>query len=316
MKRPFAVVLAVFGFLLAGLALGSGDARAGGDAQSGRSDDGNTRRIERKVVVLGDHGTGAFLGVTLEDLDDPGAHGVQVRSVEAESPAEEAGLETGDVVVRFDGERVRSAAQLARLVRETPAGRSVPIEVTREGASRTLTATLGDRSPHRMQGDDEEGVFVPDTDFDITVPEPFPPHAPGHPLVGPGPYVFKWRGPGDDSFAKPWVAARPTRLGLRYMDLGEQLAAYFGVKQGEGVLVTSVEQDSPAAKAGLKAGDVILEFAGSTIGHGRDLREQVRDTKGGDEVTLKVQRQGKPVDLKVKLAERPEPRHRDTGVSL
>jgi len=315
MKRSVTMVLAVFGFGLAGLALGSGAARASGD-EKGRSSGDKVKKVERERVVLGGHGTGAFLGVTLEDVEGIGAHGAEVRSVEEDSPAEQAGLEKGDVVVRFDAERVRSAAQLARLVRETPAGRSVPIEVTRDGASRTLTATLGEGSPRWVDRDDDGGVIVPDMDFDITVPEPFPPHAPGHPLVGPGPYVFKWRGPGDDSFAKPWIAAPPTRLGVRYMDLGEQLGAFFGVKEDEGVLVTSVEQDSPAAKAGLKAGDVILQFDGKTVGHGRDLREQVQGAKGGEEITLRVQRQGKPLDLKVKFAERKEPRHRETGVSL
>jgi serine protease Do len=313
MKRWVALLLTVVGIGVA--VLGSGAARVSGGATSPDSDD-KVERNEHERILLGRPWPGAFLGVRLEDVEGTGARGAEVRSVEQDSPAEKAGLEKGDVVVGFDGERVRSAAQLARLVSETPPGRSVPIEVTRNGASRTLSATLGKSAPRFMGGDDEGGVFAPDTDFDITVPEPFPPHAPGHPLVGPGPYVFKWRGPGDDSFAKPWRADRPTRLGVRYMELGDQLGAYFGVKENEGVLVTSVEEDSPAAKAGLKAGDVILQFDGKTVGHGRDLREQVQGARSGGEVILRVQRQGKPLDLTVNLAKRPQSRSRETGVSL
>ena len=109
-------------------------------AQAGeRSSD--EKRIEKRVVIR--HGGGGFLGVGLDDVEGE-ARGAKVGSVRTESPAAKAGIKEGDVVVRFDGEGVRSAAQLVRLVGETPAGRSVAVEVLRAGKAEKLTVTLGE----------------------------------------------------------------------------------------------------------------------------------------------------------------------------
>jgi serine protease Do len=94
------------------------------------------------------------------------------------------------------------------------------------------------------------------------------------------------------------------------MEIGEQLAGYFKVPGKTGVLVTSVDADGPAAKAGMKAGDVILKFDGKAIEDGHDLREAVSDAEGGKEVAVTVQRDGRPLDLKVTLAKPEEPRFR------
>jgi len=316
MKRWVTALLGVGAIATGGLALGTANARAGGDSGKARSNDRIVREIEHKVVELPGMREESYLGVRLENPEGEEARGAVVRGVEDDSPAVKAGIEKGDTIVRFDGETVRSASQLARLVRETPPGRSVKVEVLRDGASRTLTARTGEARNRWVAKNDDEGFFVPDTDFDITVPEPFPPHQPGGtPFVGPGPHVFRWKGPGDNTFALPWLA-EPMRLGVQFMELGDQLATYFGVAKGRGVLVTSVEADSPAAKAGVQAGDVILEFDGHAIEDGADLRLQVRDAEGGDALAVKVQRHGKPLDLEVTLAERESPHHREAELSL
>jgi len=317
MKRWGAALIGMGAIAVGGLALATVDVRAE-DSTSGKQ--GSSKRvekqIERKVIDLPGMGEGSYLGVRLESPEGADARGAVVRGVEDDSPAEKAGIQEGDTIVRFDGETVRSATQLARLVRETPPGRSVKVEVLRDGASRTLTALTGE-SGNRWVARVDENAFVPDHDFDVTVPEPFPPHRPGAgPFVGPGPYVFRWKGPGDGGFATPWASLGPMRLGVRYMELGDQLASYFGVDAEHGVLVTSVEPDSPAEKAGLQAGDVILEFDGEPIEHGADLREHVAEAEGGGPLSVKVQRRGKPLDLEVTLAEREGPGHREADVSL
>jgi len=316
MKRWIAALLGAGAIVVGGLALGSTNARA--EAESGKSSDNRfVRKVEHKVIDLRGIGEGSYLGVRLENPEGEDARGAVVRGVEDDSPADKAGILEGDTIVRFDGETVRSATQLARLVRETPPGRSVKVEVRRDGASRTLTALTGESGGRWVARSDDDDDVVPDTDFDITVPEPFPPHHPGGtPFVGPGPHVFRWKGPGDGSFALPWTDRAPMRLGVRYMELGDQLATYFGVDADHGVLVTAVEPDSPAAKAGLQAGDVILEFDGKPIEHGADLREHVADAEGGGALSVKVQRHGKPLDLEVTLAARESPRHQEADVSL
>ena len=308
MNRVSALALAVPVALLAGLALGPGDARAGAN------DEEKDRKAEKRVIVR--HARGR-LGVSLDETEGD-VRGAKVRSVVAGSPAEKAGLKEGDVVVRFDGEAVRSASQLARLVRETPADRSVPIEVTRGGSRQTLTATLaeGERGLRAFGGDGGDFAFDA-PDFDIQVPEPpgapAPPHAP-HALVAPHAWAWGNEGLGDRSFR--FLRGGPRKLGIEYVEIGEQLAGYFKLAGKSGVLVSSVDADGPAARAGMKAGDVVLKFDGKAVEDGDALREAVSAAEGGKAVTVTVQRDARPLDLKVTLAKPEEPgfRHLSTGI--
>jgi serine protease Do len=309
MQRSTALLLSVLLALIGGLAFGSAGVRAQ-ERELEEGDDGRT--IEKRVEVVR-FGGGAVLGVGLEEVEDE-TRGARVRSVESESAAEKAGIQTGDVITRFDGESVRSARQLARLVRETPPGRAVEVEVRRDGAPKTITATLAER-PHPLHqrfhlGD--EDVFVPDLeDFDveIDVPEGLP--------HGPGPHVFRWHGDDDRDFTVGWPPPRP-RLGVFLLEIDGQLAEYFGVPGDRGLLVSSVSDGSAAEKAGLEAGDVILEFDGRKIETSRDLRKLVRDAEGGRSVTVKILRDEELRDVEVALPEREAPRafRRSAGVRL
>jgi serine protease Do len=102
------------------------------------------------------------------------------------------------------------------------------------------------------------------------------------------------------------------------MEIGEQLAGYFKLQAKSGVLVTSVDEDGPAAKAGIKAGDVILKVGGDAIADGDDLREALSEAEGGSEVAISVQRDGRPLEVKATLAkpESPKKRREARGVSL
>jgi serine protease Do len=248
------------------------------------------------------------------------SRGATVRSVAEDSAAEKAGIKEGDVIVRFDGETVRSASQLSRLVSETPAGRAVAIEVTRDGATQKLTATLAEGGQHfRFHGPDgvkEWSFDMPE--WTMEPPDaPLPPPAPGAPrAVRPprAPRAFAWKGDAD-VFAIQRFG--PRKLGIEYMELGEQLAAYFKAGSSS-VLVTSVDEAGPAAKAGVKAGDVIVKLAGATVSGGDDLRQALSDAEGGSEVAVTVLRDGRPVELKVTLAKPDDriKRREARGVSL
>ena len=321
MKRLAALALGVPAILLAGLALGPGGVRAGETDQDGQ-------KIEKRVVVR--HAGGSRLGVGLEDTEGD-VRGTKVRSVEEGSPAEKAGIKDGDVIVRFDGEAVRSASQLARLVGETPAGRSVAIEVTRGGATQKLTATLAEGSSrvrvfsgNGLPGMHEFNFEMPE--WDVEAPEPpeppspphapMPPHAPKAPRA-PMPHAWSWNSDDGHDMVFRMLGGGPRKLGIEYMEVGEQLAGYFKLGGKTGVLVSSVDAEGPAGKAGMKAGDIVLKIGTKAIQEGDDLRDAVAAAEGGTEVTVSVQRDGRPLDLKVTLAKsETKMRRRSTGVSL
>lgn len=111
-----------------------------------------------------------------------------------------------------------------------------------------------------------------------------------------------WTQFGDDD-ATWTMAAGGAWLGVQVRDLGEQLGAYFGAKDG-GALVESVVEDSPAAKAGFQAGDVILALDGEKVADPDDVITTVRGKEKGETIEAKVLRKGKEMTLKAELAER------------
>lgn len=289
------------GMLLAAAALAAGTftapnvARAAGDDEPGR-----------RVEVFRFAGSGARLGVDIEDVrgDDLSRlklaeeRGARVQAVTKGSAAEKAGLRENDVILAYQGEKVWSAAQLRRLVRETPPGRTVSLEVSRGGALQRLSATVEETKGDEMAlGDDA-------LHFDVPMPAmpPIPPMPPVDRLLEDGGrgrrFLFRER------------VERPGRLGLTYQEVSGQLARYFKVDDGA-LLVTEVDADGPAAHAGLRAGDVIVRIAGKAVDDPDALLRALDDVPSGGDVTVTVQRDGRPVELKVTpRAERPrrEPR--------
>jgi serine protease Do len=274
-----------------GLALGISALLAAGFNLAPAASGAEARRVE--IVRMG----GAHLGVQLADVGKPDVarlklseeRGALVKSVDSDTPAEKAGLKEGDVILRYQGEAVQGAAQLARLVRETPPGRTVSLEVSRGGAVQKLSATL------------EEGKGGPLRLGDIEVPTPPMPPMPPMPPIPPD--AFRWE---DGLWGKghamlfPRHGHGPRRLGIEYQEVSGQLARFFRLPDERGLLVTSVDEDGPAAKAGLKAGDVILKFGSKDVRNAEDLRHEVMHA-ASQEVTITVQRDGKPLDLRLKL---------------
>jgi serine protease Do len=235
---------------------------------------------------------GSRIGVSIRDLDDGDAKaakgataGVVVEEVSADSPAQKAGIRKGDVIVEFDGERVRSVRQLTRLVQETPSGRAVSAILMREGQRSTVTVTPSDGGRYSFEGLDDLAEWGREFRYKIA---PRAPAAPKPPTP-----------PAPPSFAFEGLLGRAGRLGISIDSLSPQLAQYFGTK--DGALVTSVTDDSPAAKAGLKAGDVITGFNGNTIGDPQELRRRAQSLNDGDEFTITAMRDRKPVTLKGKI---------------
>jgi len=229
-------------------------------------------------------GRGAEIGVQVAEGK---TEGVLVEEVRPDSPAEKAGLKKSDVIVEFDGERVRGTRQFGRLVQETPPGKTVKATIVRDGQRKNVEitpqdsrGTLGDR--FRIDGDrfriDGDMLRRQLPDFD----------------------AFRWqlpRGPFNFDFDFPGVMSG-RRLGVTVDPLTDQLAQYFGTVAG--VLVTSVADGSAASRAGLKAGDVITSIDGQPVHSTDDLIRATRDAKD-DEVTIEIVRDRKTSSVKATL---------------
>lgn len=256
----------------------------------------------RALEILG--GRGSQIGASIRDVDEDDAKsarlaaqtGVVIEDVAEDSPAAKAGLKRGDVVVEFDGERVRSVRQFTRLVQETPAGRKTQTSVMRDGQKVNLTVEPRESSGFNMFGNLDNVRVLGDLgrDFNLDVaPSPARPARPGVPVPPAPPAAPMF--PDIESFV--WRSGNG--LGITAGDLSDQLAAYFGTK--DGVLVTSVADNSAAAKAGVKAGDVITSFNGTDVTTPSDLRRRVQRLQDGDEFTVGVVRDKKSLTLKGKL---------------
>lgn len=236
---------------------------------------------EEHEFFFGDDG--AWLGVVLTDVTaerarelklPSGDYGVRIESVEDDSPAAQAGLAKGDVILEFDGERVRSGSQLRRLIRETPSGRSVTIQISRNGQTQTLQAQLKQRKPFSMHMPEMNIQPFGEKNFDFR-------------LFTPGP-----------------------RLGISGEDLTQQLAGFFGVKAGKGVLVREVESGSAAEKAGIKAGDVITRVDNTAVSSPDSLRRALpHEFEGTKKVQITIVRDRHEQTLNVNLQAPESPMH-------
>ena len=257
---------------------------------------------------------GSRIGASIGDVsaDDVQARkltsesGAIIRDVDDDMPAAKSGIKAGDVIVEYDGEKVRSARQLTRLVQETPSGRKVPTVVTRDGTRMTFTLTpeaatmpsvysfsapLAPRSPRPPRA--PRAPRAPYFDHDFEMPElPEMPEIPEMPEMPdmPLPRVFVM--PRMEMFGGG-------RLGVSIQSLSDQMATYFGVD--DGVLVTEVDEDSAASKAGFKAGDVITKINGTVVEDTGDLMRELSGASG--EVSIEIVRDRKAQTLKATLEE-------------
>ncbi len=231
--------------------------------------------------------SGGWLGIYMQDIspdieeamDLSSDEGVLVTEVVKDSPAEKAGLESKDVIVGFTEEgrgifeKVEDASQLKKMVQQSSPGEVIKLKVSREGKEKVLTVTVGK---------------VPENDFYsqrvIKVPR------------------AKAKDKALDTYL--FTFSSGSRIGVKVQDLTEQLGDYFGVKDGEGVLVTEVEKDMPAQKSGLKAGDVIVAVDGKKIEDSGELISAISDKEKGDKVDIKVIRNHQPQTFAVEVAER------------
>lgn len=232
------------------------------------------------IAILMDGGN--FLGIIPEDVNRENMsrynlrepRGVAVAKVVESGPAARAGLREGDVILRFEGEPVNSIRKLNRLIDESAPEQTVRLTVSRQGSEQELSVTLGKRKD-----------FPPATGMLRPALPPAGALRSITPMMPEG---------GNFSFA----LGMTRRLGVGTTQLTKQLADYFGVGGGRGALLTSVDEASPAARAGLKAGDVITEVDGQAVGTAGELARALNRRSDG-EVTLRIVRDKKERTVKV-----------------
>jgi serine protease Do len=238
-------------------------------------------RAETRVFSMAFGGDGGYLGVQTTEVtkDNFGKFGLrEVRGVAIEkvvegSPAAAAGLQTGDVIVRFNGEEVTSVRKLTRLIGEVDPDHQARVTVIRGGSERDLTATLGKRPTPKF----EEGSFA--QTFPRMERVPMPP--------GEAPRVFSVPAPNAPDQPFVWRTGSRRQIGVGITPLTKQLAEHFGVDSG--IMISDVRKDSPADKAGLKAGDIIVEVEGKPVDDQGDVLRAISEKKEGD-VSLTIVR--------------------------
>lgn len=226
-----------------------------------------------------------FLGVSLQDLDRElrdsygyQGNGVLVSDVVPDSPADKIGVREGDIILRIEDDAVSSADQLTDRIRAYKPGTLVGVTVVRNGDTKYLgRAEIADLGTAR----DENGSLWTPAPPPRAPRAPKPPKPPKTPRIHiaptPGVHAFNFSGRG--------------RLGVETHDLTADLAPYFKTTADGGVLVLRVVEDTPADKAGLKAGDVIQSVGGKAVEDTDELRRALRDREEGD-VALGILRSG------------------------
>jgi len=240
----------------------------------------------KPMVAIG--GSRSFLGVGVVEVNAERVkalnlkeeRGVEVTRVEENSPAARAGLKVQDVVLEFAGNRVEGAEQFVRLVRETPAGREVKLQISRGGQVQTVAATIETRKVKAIELGDMH-IAVPNIP-EIRIPE----------LTG-------------------MINLRSSMLGVEAESLNPQLAEFFGVK--EGVLIRSVSKGSAAEKAGMKAGDVVTKVEDRKVTTPSEITRALR-TAEKKPVAVSITREKKDMTLSVTVEDAADGRPRGRSV--
>ena len=223
----------------------------------------NPPRVYGYGYSLGDEdSTGAYLGVDIADVTPErlsalklkDEHGVEVTIVDQDAPAGKAGLKEHDVILTMNGSTIDSGTQLRRMIRETPPGRVVNFGISRDGQPVTIKVQLGDR---------RKNMAAHSKDFKFEMPA-----MPAMPDI--------------DVPISVVVVHSSLRSGLMVENITAQLGDFFGVKNGKGVMVRSVEKGSRADKAGFRAGDIVVKVNDQPIQDTSDFAHALRARASGN----------------------------------
>jgi S1-C subfamily serine protease len=223
---------------------------------------------------------GPYLGVTFQMITPTvatqegitGTTGALVREVVADGPAAQAGLKQGDVIIAVNGKAIDDKNDLRSRVAEFKPNDEITLTVVKGTANgptdqRDVKVKLGERPVEQSFGFQLpfDGNGLPQ------LPEGFP--------------QLPFNGQGQPEQAP---AVNGPYLGVEFEMITPEVAARENITGTQGALIKTVVADSPAAKAGLKAGEVITAVDSKNISDANNLRDIVQSHKSGDEITLTV----------------------------
>ncbi|MBZ5569891.1 MAG: PDZ domain-containing protein [Acidobacteriia bacterium] len=227
--------------------------------------------------------TSSYLGVDIRSvipervaaLKLKEARGVEITLVDRDAPAGKAGLKEHDVILSFNGRNIQNSEELRKLIRETLPGQTVELGISRDGQPMTLKAELADR--HKLAMEHSNTIVIPK--IRIQIPEM--------------------------DLSRIAVLQYQRRNGVMVENLTPQLGEAFGVKNGDGVMVRSVDQGSAGEAAGLRAGDVIVRIGNEPVADTSEWNRLMREQKAGP-VPLGIVREKRQQTLSLTV---PEAKH-------
>jgi serine protease Do len=233
----------------------------------------------------GSAGAQGYLGIDVRDVapEQVGAlklneaRGAVIVHVDHDGPAGKAGLREHDVILQMNGQVIEGEEQLRRMLREGAAGKNITILLSRDGQVQTISTQLANRVAVERQWWQDH----------MATPAPGPQTESQDQIRGSG-----FLGGG---IAAPTITAPPDPpqhsligtfiLGSSYTGaalemIGPQLAQFFGSQGGNGLLIRSVDPNSPAAAAGMRAGDVVVRANGIIITSTSEWSKLVHENRG------------------------------------
>ncbi|NIM59446.1 MAG: PDZ domain-containing protein [Candidatus Aminicenantes bacterium] len=233
-----------------------------------------------------------WLGVSIDENEEGK---VEIVGVEKESPAELAKLGEGDVVLEIEGEEVTTTRMLSKEIRKRKPGQTITLKIKRNGKEMDVKVRLGEYS--------EKDVRLElITKFPRLFVAPKPPEPPKMPKM---PELERLPEPPEPPEPKifTWGLEHRKYIGVYIEEINRELSEYFGVKEGNGLLVAKITKDSPAEKAGLQVGDVIIKADGKRTERTRDLNRVIQDKEKGEKIKIEVLRNKKARTIEVEIEE-------------
>ncbi|MEO7310052.1 MAG: PDZ domain-containing protein [Chitinophagaceae bacterium] len=221
------------------------------------------------------HSNKAMLGVSTDKTDK----GAKVTEVVKESAAEKAGIKEGDIIISVNSDKITEENGLVKLIGKYKPEDVVDVTVLRDGSEKKISTKLGKNdSPMAMTWNSN------DNDNDLFRMSPMPRIA----EIPRTPRAFNFNG---DNWPMLGLRSDRPKYGFSIADN----------EDGDGVKITSVKDESVAAKAGLKEGDLVTEVNGSVIKNTDELKKQLVEMKDKNEVSMKVLRNGSSQTISVKV---------------
>ena len=235
-------------------------------------------------------GGGAYLGVRLTEETEQPEGGARITHVVDGTPASEAGLEAGDVIVEFDGETIRGPLALTKRIHTREPGDRVAVRVLRDGREQNVEVELGKRT--QLLGVVPEGTWNVDRwkEAQENLHEQ---------LEGLSQRYEYYLAPNVEGqvFSLGW--GKP-KLGVQLVETTVELREHLGGSEDEGVLVSKVLDGTPAERAGLRVGDLILSIDGDSVHSVGQLREALGG-KEGETFPVRVAREGRTTSVEVTI---------------